>query len=59
MAPDVETVDQFLIELAEHAREPADKEIAELKAIAAQDGITRVTTVGCNLLFRKAQSSTV
>ncbi|WP_180039489.1 M3 family metallopeptidase [Acinetobacter sp. YH12218] len=42
MAPDVATVDQFLIELAEHARAPAEKEIAELKAIAAQDGITEL-----------------
>ena len=39
MAPDVETVDQFLIDLAEHARTPALQEIEELKAIAAQDGI--------------------
>ncbi|WP_171264204.1 M3 family metallopeptidase [Acinetobacter sp. ANC 3832] len=39
MAPDVETVNQFLVELAEHARTPALKEIAELKDIAKQDGI--------------------
>lgn len=39
MAPDVETVNQFLVELAEHARIPALKEIAELKDIAKQDGI--------------------
>ena len=39
MAPDVETVNQFLVELAEHARTPALKEIAELKEIAQQDGI--------------------
>ena len=39
MAPSVEAVDQFLRELAEHARAPAEQEIAELKAIAAQDGI--------------------
>ncbi len=39
MAPNVETVDQFLVDLAEHAREPALKEIAELKEIAKQDGI--------------------
>ena len=39
MAPDVETVDQFLIDLAEHARTPALQEIEELKAIAQQDGI--------------------
>ena len=39
MAPDVETVDQFLVDLAEHARTPALQEIEELKAIAAQDGI--------------------
>ncbi|MEZ2901579.1 M3 family metallopeptidase [Acinetobacter terrestris] len=39
MAPDVETVDKFLVDLAEHARTPATQEIAELKAIASQDGI--------------------
>lgn len=39
MAPDVETVDKFLVDLAEHARKPATQEIAELKAIASQDGI--------------------
>ncbi|WP_171263437.1 M3 family metallopeptidase [Acinetobacter silvestris] len=39
MAPDVETVHQFLVELAEHARVPALNEIAELKQIAQQDGI--------------------
>ncbi|MGE8561477.1 MAG: M3 family metallopeptidase [Acinetobacter sp.] len=39
MAPDVETVDKFLVDLAEHARAPATQEIAELKAIAAKDGI--------------------
>ncbi len=39
MAPDVETVDKFLVDLAEHARTPASKEIAELKSIAIQDGI--------------------
>lgn len=40
MAPDVNTVHQFLFDLAEHARAPAQREIAELKAIASQDGIT-------------------
>ena len=39
MAPSVEAVDEFLRDLAEHARAPATKEIAELKAIAAEDGI--------------------
>ncbi|WP_168399733.1 M3 family metallopeptidase [Acinetobacter indicus] len=42
MAPSVEAVDQFLRELAEHARAPAEKEIAELKAIASEDGITEL-----------------
>ncbi|WP_353144485.1 M3 family metallopeptidase [Acinetobacter pragensis] len=42
MAPDVETVNQFLVDLAEHARKPAEKEIAELKAIAAADGVTEL-----------------
>lgn len=40
MAPSVDAVDDFLHDLAEHARAPAEKEIAELKAIAAEDGIT-------------------
>jgi oligopeptidase A len=39
MAPSVEAVDSFLKELAAHARTPAEQEIAELKATAAQDGI--------------------
>src|SRR5690606_1770741 len=39
MAPRVEAVDEFLRDLAEHARAPEEKEIAELKAIAAEDGI--------------------
>jgi len=39
MAPDVATVDQFLVDLAEHARTPALNEIEELKTIAKQDGI--------------------
>ncbi|MEG2269204.1 MAG: M3 family metallopeptidase, partial [Acinetobacter sp.] len=39
MAPDVATVDKFLVDLAEHARAPALKEIEELKAIAKLDGI--------------------
>ena len=39
MAPSVEAVDEFLRDLAEHARAPAEQEIAELKAIAAEDGI--------------------
>ena len=42
MAPDVETVDQFLVDLAGHARAPALKEIAELQAIAQADGITEL-----------------
>ena len=40
MAPSVDAVDNFLRDLAAHARAPAEKEIAELKAIAAEDGIT-------------------
>lgn len=42
MAPNVKTVDKFLVELAEHARAPATQEIAELKAIATQDGINEL-----------------
>ncbi|SPL69118.1 M3 family metallopeptidase [Acinetobacter stercoris] len=40
MAPDVQTVDQFLVDLAKHAKAPALQEIGELKQIAAQDGVT-------------------
>ena len=40
MAPNVETVDQFLVDLAKHALQPAEKDITEIKAIAEQDGIT-------------------
>ncbi|MEB3767116.1 M3 family metallopeptidase [Acinetobacter sp. MD2] len=39
MAPNVTTVHQFLVDLAEHARAPAKQELAELKAIAQADGI--------------------
>lgn len=39
MAPSVEAVDQFLVELAEHAKTPALKEIEELKSIAKAQGI--------------------
>ena len=39
MAPSVDAVNQFLKELAEHARQPAEEEIQALKSIAAQDGI--------------------
>ncbi|WP_180117930.1 M3 family metallopeptidase [Acinetobacter sp. YH12096] len=42
MAPSVEAVDTFLRDLAEHARAPATQEIAELKAIASEDGITEL-----------------
>lgn len=42
MAPDVETVDQFLVDLAKHAKAPALQEIGELKQIAAQDGVTEL-----------------
>lgn len=42
MAPSVDAVDEFLRDLAEHGRAPAEKEIAELKAIAAEDGITEL-----------------
>lgn len=42
MAPDVKTVEDFLVELAEHARAPAEQEIAQLKQIAAEDGIDQL-----------------
>ena len=42
MAPDVATVQQFLVDLAEHARTPALAEIAVLNSIAKQDGIAEL-----------------
>lgn len=42
MAPNVASVDQFLVELAEHARQPALKEIEELKIIASEHGVTEI-----------------
>ena len=42
MAPSVQAVDQFLVELAEHARQPALKEIEDLKTIAAENGVTEI-----------------
>ncbi len=42
MAPDVKTVDQFLVDLAEHAHKPALREIEELNAIATADGIDQL-----------------
>ncbi|WP_228266959.1 M3 family metallopeptidase, partial [Acinetobacter ursingii] len=39
MAPDVKTVHEFLVDLAEHARAPALQEVAELQEIAKQDGV--------------------
>lgn len=39
MAPDVKTVHEFLVDLAEHARAPALQEVAELQDIAKQDGV--------------------
>ncbi|WOE31185.1 MULTISPECIES: M3 family metallopeptidase [unclassified Acinetobacter] len=42
MAPDVDTVAQFLMDLAQHARQPAEQEIAEIQAIAALDGIDQL-----------------
>ncbi|WP_171522928.1 M3 family metallopeptidase [Acinetobacter shaoyimingii] len=42
MAPNVEAVDQFLVELAEHARAPATQEVEELKALAKEQGIDEI-----------------
>ena len=42
MAPSVQAVYQFLVELAEHARQPALKEIEDLKTIAAENGVTEI-----------------
>ena len=42
MAPDVASVQTFLAELAEHARQPATEDIAALKAIAAADGVVEL-----------------
>lgn len=42
MAPDVKTVHTFLLDLAEHAKKPAAKEIEALKDIATKDGISQI-----------------
>lgn len=42
MAPDVDTVHNFLVDLAAHARTPALKEVEELTAIARQDGLDQL-----------------
>lgn len=42
MAPDVATVRQFLLDLAEKAKVPAQAELAELAHFAAQDGIDKI-----------------
>ncbi|WP_288387106.1 M3 family metallopeptidase [uncultured Acinetobacter sp.] len=42
MAPDVDTVHDFLVDLAAHARTPALKEVEELTAIARQDGLDQL-----------------
>ena len=42
MAPNVETVEQFLKDLAQHARIHAENEIEELKTIAQQNGIAEL-----------------
>lgn len=42
MAPDVDTVHDFLVDLAAHARTPALKEVEELTAIARQDGLDKL-----------------
>lgn len=39
MAPDVQTVEQFLLELADHARQPAQQDMAQLTALAQAQGI--------------------
>ncbi len=57
MAPNVETVHQFLVDLAEPARQPALKEVAELKSIASANGIQRLTTFGYRLLLQKSSKS--
>lgn len=42
MAPDVDTVHDFLVDLAAHARTPSLKEVEELTAIARQDGLDQL-----------------
>lgn len=42
MAPDVQTVHDFLVDLAQHARTPALKEVTELKEIAQKDGVDQL-----------------
>ncbi len=42
MAPNVAAVNQFLVDLAEHARTPALQEIEQLKSMAAEHGISEL-----------------
>ncbi|WP_171254863.1 M3 family metallopeptidase [Acinetobacter sp. TGL-Y2] len=42
MAPNVAAVNQFLVDLAEHARTPATQEIEQLKTMAADHGISEL-----------------
>ncbi|MFC3902147.1 oligopeptidase A [Acinetobacter marinus] len=42
MAPSVEKVREFLIDLADKAKAPAKQELAEIKAFAEKDGITEL-----------------
>ena len=55
MAPSVDAVDQFLVELAEHARQPALKDIAALKAIAAEHGVDELQAWDTSYFSEKLQ----
>ena len=42
MAPNVAAVNEFLVDLAEHARTPALQEIEQLKSMAAEQGVSEL-----------------
>lgn len=53
MAKDVDTVRQFLIDLAQHARQPAEQDIAQLKELVQQYGIDELKAWDLTYLSEK------
>ncbi|WLF84406.1 M3 family metallopeptidase [Moraxella sp. ZY210820] len=53
MAKDVDTVRQFLIDLAQHARQPAEQDIAQLQELAQQYGIDELKAWDLTYLSEK------
>lgn len=53
MAKDVDTVRQFLLDLAQHARQPAEQDIAQLQELAQQYGIDELKAWDLTYLSEK------